>query len=148
MSRSIHHDDSKLNDPVEKDLFDHWTPELRKLTFGSDEYKIALDSMGEGVKRHYKANRHHPEHYQNGINDMTLVDLVEMICDWMASAEAKNAYVDLDNGAKRFGISEQLLEIIANTLREEDIWNAANGHPTDFCPPDRRNGHVEGFGKD
>ena len=53
-------------------------PKLRELTFGSDEYKVALVGMGEGVKRHYAANRHYPEHYENGVNDMTLADIVEM----------------------------------------------------------------------
>ena len=44
-SRGLHHDDSKLNDPTEKAMFDHWTPELRRVTFGTDEYKAALSSQ-------------------------------------------------------------------------------------------------------
>lgn len=144
--RAEYHDDSKLKDPREKALFDYWTPELRRLTFGSDEYKLALDGMGEGVKLHYKANRHHPEHFENGVDDMTLIDVVEMVADWMAAAEAKNTHVDLDRAAKRFGLSEQLVKIIANQLREEDIYNTADNIPVpNFCPPDRRKGHIEGF---
>lgn len=144
--RAKYHDNSKLNDPREKALFDHWTPELRTRTFGSDEYKQALDEMGEGVKLHYKANRHHPEHYENGVNDMTLIDIVEMVADWMAAAERKNVHIDLDHAAKRFGLSEQLVKIIANQLREEDIWNTVENVPVpNFCPPDRRDGYIEGF---
>lgn len=144
--RAEHHDNSKLNDPIEKALFDHWTPELRRITFGSDEYKIALDGMGEGVKRHYKANRHHPEHFEHGIDDMTLLDVVEMVADWMAAAERKETFVDLDVAAKRFGLSEQLVKIIANQLREEDVYNKADNIPVPtFCPPDRRRGYVDGF---
>jgi hypothetical protein len=147
VDRSKWHDKSKLEDPVEKALFDHWTPELRRLTFGSDEYKVALDGMGEGVKRHYKANRHHPEHYENGVNGMTLVDLIEMVCDWQAAAQAKNTSIDLLHAAKRFGLCDQLVEIIANTLREDDLWRIVNGGAVDgeYCPPELRDRHVEGF---
>ena len=149
--RSESHDQSKLKDPAEKALFDYWSPELRRLTFGTFEYKLALDGMGEGVKRHYRANRHHPEHYENGVNGMTLVDLMEMVADWMAAAEARGTHVDLENAKTRFGLSDQLIEIIANTLREEDLWCTINGCGRDLCPLDRRDGHVEGFerpGKD
>jgi hypothetical protein len=110
------HDNSKLKDPIEKELFDRWTPELRKLIFGTDEYKKALDGMGEGVKRHYRANRHHPEHFESGINGMTLIDLIEMLSDWMAVAKSKNIPVDLDSAADRFNIDEQLFEIMRNTV--------------------------------
>jgi len=143
-ARAENHDASKLKEP-EKSMFDHWTPKLKEFEFGSDEYKIALAGMGEGLKHHYENNRHHPEHYENGVNGMTLNDVIEMVADWMAAAEAKSDFVNLEYLATRFGLSEQLVDIIANTLREEDVWNAANGHATDFCPPNRRKGHVEGF---
>jgi hypothetical protein len=144
--RSEVHDNSKLNDPEEKAMFDHWTPALREATFGSDQYKMALDGMGEGVQRHYRANRHHPEHYENGVNGMTLIDVVEMVADWMAAAEAKMTHVDLDHAAQRFNLAPQLVDIIANTLREEDFWNGADNIPApSFCPPDRTEGHIEGI---
>jgi len=143
--RSKVHDDSKLREP-EKAMFDIWVPELKRREFGSDEYKQALVEMGEGLKHHYDSNRHHPEHYENGINGMTIMDLVEMLCDWMAAAQAKKSRIDLSYLAERFGISDQLVEIIANTLREEDLWNQIEGINVGyFCPVDRENGKVEGF---
>jgi hypothetical protein len=142
--RASIHDDSKLQDPEEKAMFDHWTPELRVRTFGSEQYKQALDGMGEGVRRHYRANRHHPEHFPNGVNDMTLIDVLEMVCDWMAAAEDKKVPVDLDHAQARFGLSDQLTAIIANTLREEDFWNQADNIPVvAFAPKDRRAGYLE-----
>jgi hypothetical protein len=145
-NRAPIHDNSKLNDPEEKAMFDHWTPELREATFGSDQYKVALDGMGEGVKRHYRANRHHPEHYENGVNGMTLVDVVEMVADWMAAAQAKNTHVDLAHAAQRFNLSPQLVDIIANQLREEDWWNEVDNVPVaSLCPPDRRDGYIDGL---
>ncbi len=145
-SRAENHDNSKLNDPMEKALFDKWTPELKRLTYGTDEYKAALDGMGEGVRKHYEANRHHPEHYPNGINGMTIVDLVEMLVDWMAAAEAKNTHVDLERAAARFGLCDQLVEIFANTLHEEDFWMEAHNCPVPhLCPPEMRSRPIEGI---
>jgi len=146
ISRSKYHDNSKLQNPQEKAMFDIWTPKLKEFKFGSDEYKAALVEMGKGLKLHYEANRHHPEHYENGINGMTLIDVVEMVADWMAAAQAKGNFVDLDYLSNRFGLSEQLVKIIANQLREEDVWNEVDSVPVPyFCPPDMRNGNVEGF---
>jgi hypothetical protein len=109
------HDVSKLQEP-EKSMFDEWTPKLKEAEFGSDEYKLALSNMGEGLKHHYENNRHHPEHFENGIADMNLLDVVEMVCDWVASAEIKGVPVDLEYLSHRFGISDDLKGIIANTL--------------------------------
>lgn len=86
--RAKNHDASKLR-PPEKAIFDEYTPKLKELTFGTPEYQSALAGMGEGLAHHYAHNRHHPEHFPNGVNDMTLVDIVEMVCDWMAACEAK-----------------------------------------------------------
>jgi hypothetical protein len=142
------HDDSKLENLVEKAMFDKWTPELKEREFGTDAYKIALDGMGEGIALHYKANRHHPEHYENGVNDMTIIDVVEMLADWMAAAQARHTYVDLKHAAERFGLSDQLVQILANQLREEDFWVVMHNCPIQpLCPPEYRKGHVEGFTK-
>ena len=45
----------KLKEP-EKSMFDVWTPKLKEFKFGSEEYKQALDSMGEALKHHYENN--------------------------------------------------------------------------------------------
>ena len=116
VKRSSEHDASKLQEP-EKSMFDEFTPRLKETVFGSDEYKAALVDMGEALKHHYASNRHHPEHFENGINGMNLVDLVEMVCDWNAAAFLKGQEVNIDYLAERFGISDQLKEIIANTLK-------------------------------
>jgi len=128
------HDDSKLREP-EKSIFDAWTPNLRRVQFGGDEYKQALTAMGEGLKHHYENNRHHPEHYPNGLNDMTIVDLIEMFCDWIAAAEEKKSSIDIAYLSVRFGIGPQLAEIFITTLREIDFWNEVNGVPVvSFAP--------------
>lgn len=138
IARAAIHDASKLIDP-EKYTFDIFTPKLKGMEFGGDEYKAALAGMGEGLKHHYQNNRHHPEHFENGINGMTLTDLVEMFCDWLAAAEAKHGPIDIDYLAKRFNIAPQLVDILINTMRDLDFWCDVNGVPvTYFTPEDKR----------
>lgn len=118
--RVTQHDESKLHDP-EKAIFDEFTPKLRDSTYGSDEYKGFLEEMGEGLKHHYENNRHHPEHFPNGVDDMTLVDVIEMLADWKAATE-RHADGDLAKSLEiqreRFGMSDQLVSILRNTAVE------------------------------
>ena len=117
LDRATCHDRSKTQ-PPEVAVFDEYTPKLATSTYGSEEYRGYLAAMGEGLKHHYAANRHHPEHFPNGINDMTLVDLVEMLADWKAAAERHNdgdLGGSLEINRERFGISDQLMGILRNT---------------------------------
>lgn len=116
--RSVSHDLSKTQSP-EVEVFDEYTPKLKNSTYGSDEYKEFLTGMGGGLRHHYAHNRHHPEHFgERGISGMTLVDLMEMLADWMAASER---HTDGDLGRSlsiqrdRFAISGQLTEILRNT---------------------------------
>lgn len=108
------HDLSKLYSP-EKEIFDEWTPKLQEYIFGSDEYKNALKEMGEGLKHHYEVNRHHPEHFKNGIDDMNLIDLLEMLCDWMTVAEKKNVPINWEYLGDRFDMSDKFINLLKNT---------------------------------
>ena len=117
--RSYNHDRDKIEDPVEKRLFDEYTPKLRECTYGSDEYKEFLKGLKEGLDIHYKNNRHHPEHFENGIKNMTLIDLLEMICDWKAASERHadgDVYKSLVINKERFGYSDELYNILKNTV--------------------------------
>lgn len=118
--RAAVHDASKLINP-EKETFDEYTPKLRDSEYGSDEYKGFLTAMKPALEHHYENNSHHPEHYANGVSGMSLFDVLEMVCDWKAATE-RHATGDiirsLEINKKRFEISEQLAEIIANTIKE------------------------------
>lgn len=120
--RSFHHDKSKLKSP-EKEMYDKYTPLLSSVAYGSDEYKKYLSEMGEVLQHHYKANRHHPEHYAYGIFDMTLVDVVEMFCDWKAATlRVKNGNLieSIKRNQDRFGYGNDLLDILILTAHELD----------------------------
>lgn len=110
------HDASKLEEP-EKSGFDKISPLLDTYAFGSPEYMRTVEESEDLMKHHYSMNRHHPEHFENGIDGMTLFDLVEMYCDWKAAAERKGGDLggNLPYSAKRFGMSEQLFNIFVNT---------------------------------
>lgn len=118
--RKENHDLSKLRSP-EKEVYDEYIPKLKETPFGSKEYvKVRNEIQENGLKHHFEENRHHPEHFKNGINDMTIIDLVEMFVDWEASAYySDTSFKDgLKFNKKKFNMSEQLYQIFANTHKE------------------------------
>ena len=88
-ARGVEHDRLKLESP-EVDVFAEYTPKLASATYGSEEYKTFLKEMDVALQHHYANYRHHPEHFANGINDMNLIDIAEMLCDWKAAAMRQN----------------------------------------------------------
>jgi hypothetical protein len=116
--RAFDHDTSKL-EPPEKECFDRVTPLLKDLTYGSDKYKETLSSMKEALDHHYANNRHHPEHFEHGISDMNLVDIVEMLCDWFAASQRHkdgSIRVSILRNADRFNYDGRLVSIFTNTI--------------------------------
>lgn len=132
-------------------MFDAVTPKLKGLTYGSDEYKASLAEMGVALEHHYEHNSHHPEHFKkavciicfhemrgdipnrcpectNGtfttepdVSQMTLLDVIEMLCDWKAATERHadgSISKSLGINTKRFGITPQLASILENTAKE------------------------------
>ena len=115
--RGLAHDQTKMDDP-ELPLFVTYTPKLSTCTYGSDEYKEFLAGLKPALEHHYANNRHHPEHYPNGIDDMNLLDLIEMFCDWKAATlrhNDGNLLKSIEHNAKRFKMSKQLETIFNNT---------------------------------
>ena len=119
IKRGMRHDYDKIHNRTEKALFDEYTPKLKECTYGSDEYKEFLEGLKEGLKIHYENNRHHPEHFENGIKGMNLIDLLEMICDWKAASERHadgDVYKSLLINKERFGYSDELYCVLKNTV--------------------------------
>lgn len=123
--RGVDHDASKLVEP-EVTLFAQYTKALSNLTYGSDEYNACLESLKPALDHHYAASRHHPEHFADGVADMNLVDIVEMLCDWKASTlrtNDGNLLKSIEVNAERFHIDGQLKQILMNTARYLDEQN-------------------------
>lgn len=117
MDRADIHDQSKLEQP-EVGMFTEFTSKLAKSTYGSPEYEEFRKAMGPALAHHYANNDHHPEHFKNGIEDMNLVQLIEMFCDWKASSTRHNdgnIRKSIEINANRFRMSPQLVKILENT---------------------------------
>jgi len=115
--RAAVHDNSKFS-PEEFELYDKLFPELQKYAYGSPELKAVYKQLGPALNHHLKVNRHHPEFHEDGINDMNLIDVLEMVCDWMAASKRSQTGIDkgLVINKERYGIDDQLFEIIRNTV--------------------------------
>ncbi len=56
---------------------------------------------------------------QSNVNGMNLIDIVEMLCDWLAAGKRHNdgnIYRSVEVNTERFGLSPQLVAIILNTI--------------------------------
>ena len=118
--RKAQHDKSKLEEP-EKSYFDTLTPKLAGSTYGSEEYKGFLKELEVPLAHHYSVNRHHPEHFSGGINDMDIVDIIEMFCDWHSSTKRHaNGCIHTSNefNQKRFGYCDGLKLLFTNTAKD------------------------------
>lgn len=119
--RSDEHDRSKLDPATELFYFEKYAPKLKECVYGSDEYKQFLKELQPALEAHYRRNRHHPEHFENGIAGMNLIDLCEMFCDWIAAGEQHVDGGDIFRSIKinqeRFGYSDEVKRILLNTAK-------------------------------
>ena len=117
--RGIAHDRSKLT-AFEFDAFVSTRPKFKLANWNTPEYKECTDAIRPAINAHYAANSHHVEHYANGVNDMTLMDICEMLADWQAagrrSPNGKSLPETLDAAFEKYGIDSQLGAIIKNTI--------------------------------
>jgi hypothetical protein len=87
--------------------------------------------MDKALKHHYENNRHHPEHFPNGIQGMNLIDVIEMLCDWKSSTLRHadgDIYKSIAINQKRFGYSDEMAQLLRNTadwLNEQHVFHHA-----------------------
>lgn len=118
LDRAVAHDQSKLARP-EIEAFTAHSDKLAGSDYGQAEYEATKKAMADALQHHYANNRHHPEHFKHGIEDMNLVDIVEMFCDWKAASERHNTgnlRKSIEINADRFKMSPQLVKIFENTV--------------------------------
>jgi hypothetical protein len=119
LGRSNNHDMSKYSQEeyglvVGKPAFD-------KYEYMSKEERAALAGVKDALVHHYAHNPHHPEHYPNGVTDMSLFDLIEMIADWKAAGEMSPSGSfagSIAYNIERFNLSPEMVKILENTGRE------------------------------
>lgn len=119
LTRADNHDNSKF-EPEELYIFAE-ADKLGEVEYGSQAYKDNLEKIKPAIQHHYSKNRHHTEHWPNGIEDMTLIDLVEMLADWRAATKRNkngNIVKSIELNSQKYNISPQLRKILENTVRE------------------------------
>ena len=133
VNRAITHDLSKFSNE-EFPLFIEYTPKLKDCTYGSEEYKQFLKEMKPALDHHYSNNRHHPECFlltvaddfqyhekgkKNTICCMNLIDIIEMVCDWLVATKRHadgDIFKSIEINQKRFSYSDELKQIFINTV--------------------------------
>ncbi len=86
----------------------------------SPEYMAALS--GEAIQLHQSRHSHHPEYHPNGIEDMDIFDLIEMVCDWKAANQLRGHPEwgkSVDMMAERLSLSPEyvlLINLIAKAI--------------------------------
>lgn len=121
--RAATHDASKTSSLEQKHYINPvWDLAHKDIEYGSDEYKAECAKMGAGLKHHNAFNDHHPEYFEKISDDvfkeMDLLVIMEMLCDWVASAQQRgNApSLALDSLVKKYKVEPQLEAILRNTL--------------------------------
>jgi len=118
LKKSRLHDKTKLESP-EKEIFEEYTAKLKDTVYMSKEYLQFLKEMKPALDHHYWEYSHHPEHFKDGVNGMTLMDLLEMCCDWKASSERNkdgDVMKSIEDNTERFNLSPQMVDILKNTV--------------------------------
>lgn len=123
VTRAEVHDQSKLQSP-EVEILEVMTPQLRGLTYGSDEYRAVLKQMKPMTDHHYACNRHHVEWHRDpachGVLGMNLLDILEMLADWKAAGlrhHDGDIFKSIEINQKRYGFSDELASILVNTAK-------------------------------
>jgi hypothetical protein len=81
------HDASKFTPPERVPYI--WLTEFHRCRRSGEpfSYPEGMEKLVCGaIEHHLKVNRHHPE-YHGDPNEMTEVDLIEMVCDWTAMSQ-------------------------------------------------------------
>lgn len=89
-----------------------------KYPYGHDYCILAGREAKETIVAHKARNRHHPEFHERGVNGMTLVDFVEMVCDWKAACRKNKGgsfAKSLELNASRYSLNKQVIDILRNS---------------------------------
>ena len=78
------------------------------------------DKLGPAWEHHLANNDHHTGHHENGIWDMDLMMILEMLCDWKAASERNPNQVfseSLKLNIMKYKIEKPLANAIRNTAK-------------------------------
>jgi hypothetical protein len=116
--RALTHDDSKMTNNVEMEGFGKVGPLLSSVPFGTPEFETYKSEMQPAISHHMCNNRHHVESHENGVDDMNLIDLIEMLADWKAAGSRRDdssIEKSIEMMSRRYKFSDDLKKIMKNT---------------------------------
>lgn len=94
---------------------------LRHMEFGTAEYHDnKRKHLQSALRHHYLVSDHHPEHFEHGICEMSMINFIEMLVDWKASAKRSkdgDIYQSIAVGTTRFNMPVELAQIMCNTVK-------------------------------
>jgi hypothetical protein len=118
LDRADIHDNSKFEHP-EVDPFSLTFASLHGPTYASSEYESRkVGELKVALDHHYANNRHHPQHFKEGVKDMNLVDILEMFCDWLAASKRHangNIRISIEKNSDKYHMGSVLTRIFENT---------------------------------
>lgn len=136
LQRGREHDASKFSE--EERIPYIWLTEYHRCRHSGQpfSYPPGMEEQVEAaIQHHMSANRHHPEYYANP-NDMTDVDIIEMVCDWTAMAQefgepngSARSWADKVVG-HRVGFSSERAQFIYKTIFQLDMSMPTVMRPT------------------
>ncbi len=122
--RAAIHDNSKFQKD-ELEGYSECADEFNTHPFDSAAERLLREKLTKVMSLHRTRNRHHPEYFENGIDDMNLIDLIEMISDWKSASErapGDSVRKGLPIMKDKYNISPQLLKILENTFRDFNMY--------------------------
>lgn len=139
--RAVLHDLSKLEEPEftgfmnAQEGFEQLTAAGHK--YGSPEYRAHCKTILPAIKHHQAHNRHHAEYHRDGVKDMTLVDIIEMVSDWKAASDRENNdfNISLEICLEKYVESQELRCMIRNTVLALG-WDEGDHDMTPGAPED------------
>lgn len=139
IARAHRHDSTKL-EPPELEAFDVASPRLRELTYGTPEYHRELAHMQGALRHHYAAWDHHPEHFAptGGIEQMGLLEMLEMLCDWIAAGRRHrdgDIRASIEKNRERFGYGDEVARLLHNTVDDLERLELSTDPPRSLVGP-------------
>lgn len=89
--------------------------------YGSQEHNQIRGELKPILDNHYREASHHPEHFENGMLGMSLLDLLEMLADWKSAnvAHGRSGFMEsVEFNKERFNIPDDIYVILVNTIKE------------------------------
>ena len=115
-TRAKTHDASKLKEP-ELTQYTEAEEKLEKFKPGSPEYLKIRDKYDIILSKHFTKNPHHPEHFKNGFNDMSILDLLDVLTDWRLDCGDGDWNKFVDDRRDYYRMDDQVVRIFKNSKK-------------------------------